>query len=495
MKAASVESVNLMNTVSSEKASKSDYVKSSSFSNIMNSLSETDYKNLKSESNQKATNTISKKKTFDQIIEEKLKSDSSDLKTVDKDSTNKVDSSKLKDMGEEPLESDSQIKGYSEKIKDVLLTTLNISEEDLESAMELLGINYLDCLDKNNLAQLLTKLTGNTDISVLITDETLYQKFNDVLGVMNGLKETILSDLGLTEEELAILQQKLEQISILSSDTTIDAKMDDTMKVESQVVDYNKQVETAKETIMLNTTNSKDLSVSREKTITNVSNNISDEGSKVESVTMQTQDEMNQQSSEQSDDFSDLLDEDNNTANSIQKFIPRQEAVVKNLANEVVLNEKTTIDTESILKQIQNQIKVSTTLDNTKMEFQLNPENLGKLTIQLASKDGMISAQITTQNTVVKEVIESQILQLRENMNNQGLKVEAVEVTVESHEFERNLEQGNSNTNQEQYEQQQKKTRRLINFNDPDSLEDLSEEEALIANMMIGNGNSLNYTV
>lgn len=495
MKAASVESVNLMNTVSSEKASKSDYVKSSSFSNIMNSLSETDYKNLKSESNQKATNTISKKKTFDQIIEEKLKSDSSDLKTVDKDSTNKVDSSKLKDIGEEPLESDSQIKEYSEKIKDVLLTTLNISEEDLESSMELLGINYLDCLDKNNLAQLLTKLTGNTDISVLITDETLYQKFNDVLGVMNGLKETILSDLGLTEEELAILQQKLEQISILSSDTTIDAKMDDTMKVESQVVDYNKQVETAKETIMLNTTNSKDLSVSQEKTITNVSNNISDEGSKVESVTMQTQDEMNQQSSEQSDDFSDLLDEDNNTANSIQKFIPRQEAVVENLANEVVLNEKTTIDTESILKQIQNQIKVSTTLDNTKMEFQLNPENLGKLTIQLASKDGMISAQITTQNTVVKEVIESQILQLRENMNNQGLKVEAVEVTVESHEFERNLEQGNSNTNQEQYEQQQKKTRRLINFNDPDSLEDLSEEEALIANMMIGNGNSLNYTV
>lgn len=299
----------------------------------------------------------------------------------------------------------------------------------------------------------------------------------------------------MTEEELAILQQKLEQINILSSDTTIDAKTDDTMQVESQEADHNKQVETAKETIMPNTTNSKDLSVSQEKTITNVSNNISDEGSKVESVTMQTQDEMNQQSSEQSDDLSDLFDEDNNAANSIQKFIPRQEAVVENLTDEVVLNEKTTIDTESILKQIQNQLKVSTTLDNTKMEFQLNPENLGKLTIQLASKDGMITAQITTQNTVVKEVIESQILQLRENMNNQGLKVEAVEVTVESHEFERNLEQGNSNTNQEQYEQQQKKTRRLINFNDPESLEDLSEEETLIANMMIGNGNSLNYTI
>jgi flagellar hook-length control protein FliK len=128
------------------------------------------------------------------------------------------------------------------------------------------------------------------------------------------------------------------------------------------------------------------------------------------------------------------------------------------------------------------------------MEFQLNPEHLGKLTIQIASKDGIVSAQITAQNLAVKEVIESQIVQLRDNMNNQGLKVDAVEVTVESHEFERNLDERNSNANQEQFEQQEKNSRRQFNYYDSDTLEDMSAEEALIAEMMIGNGNSINYT-
>lgn len=497
MKATSVENVNLLNTISGERAKKSDFVKNSNFSNIMNSLSETDCKNLKSESDQKSSDATSTKRTFDQAVEEKLKKNiSKDSKTVNKDTDgNDVNSSKLNDIYEEQLELNSQTKEYSKKIKDALLSALDISQEDLESAMELLGINYLDCLDKNNMAQLLAILTGNTDVSVLITDETLYQKFNDVMAVMDGLKETILTEMGLTEEELAILQQKLKQISLSLSDTTLEEQTDDTIQVQTQSVDQNKQVETVNEMIKTDVTDTKDSSLSQEKSIANVSNNISGESSKEESVATQTHDGKNQQSSEQTDDLPDLFEEESNTANNIQEFAPRQEGVIDNLTEKVVINEKTVVDTESILRQIQNQFKVSTTLENTKMEFQLNPENLGKLTIQLASKDGVITAQITAQNNVVKEVIESQILQLRENMNNQGLKVEAVEVTVESHEFERNLEQGNSNTNQDQYEQQQKKTRRLINFNDPETLEDLSQEETLIANMMIGDGNSLNYTV
>lgn len=482
MKATSVENVNHLNTVSSEKGLKSDYVKNSSFSNIMNSLS-------KNESNQKSSDVTSKKQTFDQVVEEKLKKSNTDDSKNFKDTTVKnVDSSKSNDV-----KLDSQMKEYSKKIKDALLSALDISEEDLESAMELLGMNYLDCLDRNNLAQLLMTITGNTDISVLITDESLYQKFNDVLTVMDGIKESILTDMGLTEEELAILQQKLRQMNASASDTTMKVEVDDAMQAQS--LDQTQQAESVKETIITNITDSNNSSLSQDKSISNASNNISDERTNVDSVTTQTTEDKNQQSNEQADDLSDLFEEESKTANNVQKFAPRQETVIDNLTDEVVINEKTAVDTESILKQIQNHFRVSTTLDNTKMEFQLNPENLGKLTIQLASKDGMITAQITTQNTVVKEVIESQILQLRESMNNQGLKVEAVEVTVESHEFERNLEQGSSNTNQEQYEQQQKKTRRLINFNDPETLENLSEEEALIANMMIGDGNSLNYTV
>ena len=41
----------------------------------------------------------------------------------------------------------------------------------------------------------------------------------------------------------------------------------------------------------------------------------------------------------------------------------------------------------------------------------------------------------------VKEALESQLVLFKQNMNQAGVKVDAVEVTVGSHELERNLEQ------------------------------------------------------
>lgn len=470
MKASSIEAVNLMNTAVSEKVSKQNGTKESSFSNIINSLSdekqsdEAKYNN-KSQITNKAleSNEALKKK------------ESTKLKDTSGSNEESVDSLKTNHICEEKLESNNNIEESAQKIKDALLKVLGVSEEDLEAAMQVIGISYLDCFDKNNLAQLLTKLTGNSDISTLITDETLYQKFIDLTTVVDGIKEEMLTALGMTEDEFTTYLQQLKPTDTSVKDTVVETQ------AQNQVVD-NKP----KEPISTNANDAKEM--------INVTS-ISSENAKVNAVSNQTQNENNQQFDKQSNDLNELPDANDNLENNVQRFVPRQETLIDNQDEQVLMSEPTTLDTESLIKQIQNQLKVSTSFDNTKLEFQLNPENLGKLTIQLASKDGMITAQITTQNAAVKEVIESQILLLRENMNNQGLKVEAVEVTVESHEFERNLEQGNSNTNQEQYEQQQKKTRRLMNFNDPESLEDLSEEETLAANIMIGNGNSLNYTI
>ena len=77
---------------------------------------------------------------------------------------------------------------------------LHISEDELEAAMQVLGITYLDCLDKVNLAELLTQVNGGNDTSVLITDESMYQQFNELSAVVDGLKRDLLSQLGLTEE-------------------------------------------------------------------------------------------------------------------------------------------------------------------------------------------------------------------------------------------------------------------------------------------------------
>ena len=154
------------------------------------------------------------------------------------------------------------------------------------------------------------------------------------------------------------------------------------------------------------------------------------------------------------------------------------------------------LDVNNIIRQIVEYSKVTLSNQATTMEMQLNPENLGKIYLEITSKDGVVSAHITAQNDFVKEALESQIVELRQNMNQAGVKVDAVEVTVGSHEFEKNLEQ-NAKQEERQAEEQEKaaKQTRRINVNELDELSGLmTEEENLVAQMMADQGNSIDYT-
>ena len=85
---------------------------------------------------------------------------------------------------------------------------------------------------------------------------------------------------------------------------------------------------------------------------------------------------------------------------------------------------------------------------------------------------------------------------LRQNLTQAGVKVDAIEVTVASHEFERNLEQ-NGESEKQQGERQEEKVSHRRNLNS-DSLDELSglmtEEETLAAQIMRDNGNSVDLT-
>ena len=126
--------------------------------------------------------------------------------------------------------------------------------------------------------------------------------------------------------------------------------------------------------------------------------------------------------------------------------------------------------------------------------MQLHPESLGSLHIQITSKGGEVTAQFRVQDETVKAAIESQVAELKETLKNQGIKVEAVEVTVESHAFESNLWQGQGREENASY-QGERKGHRRINLNELEGLEELTEEEdKLAAEMMEANGNTVDYT-
>ncbi len=160
-------------------------------------------------------------------------------------------------------------------------------------------------------------------------------------------------------------------------------------------------------------------------------------------------------------------------------------------------NLPTIVNIQEVIDQIGEYAKLSVGNQVSTMEMQLNPENLGKLFVTITSHNGEITARIAAQTQLAKEVIDSQISQFRENLGQNGIKVEAVEVTVSTHEFEQNLDGNRSMMNQEQQEKKQPK-RRMMNGNEftLGNIQGLmSEEDQVVARMMKENGNTLDYQI
>ena len=155
------------------------------------------------------------------------------------------------------------------------------------------------------------------------------------------------------------------------------------------------------------------------------------------------------------------------------------------------------VDTMDLLEQVAEQIRVNVSEGTSSMEMQLNPENLGKVYVNISSKEGMIHAQLAASNEAVRAALETQVADLRQNLNQAGVKVDAIEVTVASHEFEKNLEQNQENEKQQGERQQEQSggRRRNLNLSSLDGLSGLmTEEETLAAQMMRENGNSMDVT-
>lgn len=117
--------------------------------------------------------------------------------------------------------------------------------------------------------------------------------------------------------------------------------------------------------------------------------------------------------------------------------------------------------TEQIMRQIMDYMKINLKPEMSSMEMQLHPASLGTLQIHIVSRGGVITANFLTQNEAVKAALESQMVHLKEQFAEQGVKVEAVEVTVQTHEFERNLDQGREGGGQNRESARRGRNRRL----------------------------------
>ena len=151
------------------------------------------------------------------------------------------------------------------------------------------------------------------------------------------------------------------------------------------------------------------------------------------------------------------------------------------------------IQAADIVRQVVDSVRVTSASQLQSIEVALNPENLGKVTMNVSSRNGVVTAQLIAENEQVKKALETQMVTLKERFDQQGLKVDAVEVTVQSHSFEANE---NLKGNDSEEQKNQKKSSGHISLDSLDDLDDseLSSEE-LRARDMIQNGvSSVEYS-
>lgn len=95
-----------------------------------------------------------------------------------------------------------------------------------------------------------------------------------------------------------------------------------------------------------------------------------------------------------------------------------------------------------VLKQITEKVDVNILEDKSEMLIKLKPDNLGKVTMQISVENGNISAKFLAESQKVKEILESNMQELKDQLAKQGMAVQEMSVSVGNDNRERQMFEG-----------------------------------------------------
>ncbi|ADG82389.1 flagellar hook-length control protein FliK [Thermincola potens] len=86
----------------------------------------------------------------------------------------------------------------------------------------------------------------------------------------------------------------------------------------------------------------------------------------------------------------------------------------------------------SLMNIVAEKAKLVQIPGQSEFTIQLKPETLGKLQMKITVENGLITAKFTAETQQVKELLESNLANLRQNLTDLGIKVDQLEVTLNS---------------------------------------------------------------
>ena len=449
MTTSAVSQINLYGSAQSKTANVKNE-QNDSFSQIFASQAEnkteTDAQPAITEESRKVNETSGTEETEDT----QKNAEANDVQEANREKTDEIDMEKTdKVLSEEELEK------ATEELLTKISEVLNVTPQDIQKALEELGIKAEDILNPDNIPALVVALTEGADELSVMTNEEVFANVQEITSKAEELLADLSLKSGMSFEEIQTAIAKLAEA-----------------------------VPESEEGVVYTNANPTEVVTTDEMAVTLENNTVNDlQAAPAERNTNKQQEtagESRQGNANEQMTFAQTV------AERLEQAVAKTEAVTSSYGT----------TTESVMNQIQDAIKVIQTRDMTEMELQLHPASLGNLRIQIAAKEGVVTAVFTTENEAVRAALESQLVTLKENFAQQGVKVEAVEVTVASHAFEQNLNGDESNASEQTPERRRGSRRITLTELEADNLEsELSDEDRIVAEMMRENGNTVDYTV
>ena len=341
---------------------------------------------------------------------------------------------------------------------------LSVTEEELLSVLQSLSLTPADLLTKEGLQQVVLAVSGETDFANFLTDETMFTTLQN----LNGELQTTLSDLA---DELGISQDEVQDFLTALAD-----KAGDASALQAEVLSAEEfSTEETEDAITDVKIGSDTESITGDKAASEVTVPGKETGKQTEKET--SGEEKSFTGDKAFDNFAQSL----------------KAGQTENAQAAAEITPHFDVETENIIRQITDYMRGNVTDGVSEMDMQLHPANLGSVHIHLEAKEGVLTAQFTAQNESVKAALESQMIQLRDSFEEQGLTVESIEVMVSSQKFDQSYEEAESQANDTGSRFGRQRTRRVslhVSMED----EELSDEEILAKEVLKGQGSTVEFT-
>lgn len=395
-------------------------------------------------------------------------------------------------------------------IKEVVKNTLSIDEETLNRIMEMMGIVPMDLLNTEVIQQFTLEVNGGGEVMDFLTNENIMQDFltltdaladfeednhslivqcMEVLEQPEAFSEVILETLD--NAKASTLEEPIESQLPEDSDGQADIMQNVTEgedvvladgqdKLSDESVTVTKVQTAAKETVV-----EKEVSKEGKETMSNEDVSIAGtEETQSESGTFSQSEESESAFTERKDTVAEQLVTEpgqvmqgnvSEVFEANMKAVPRMQQMI------------------DIVNQVSEQIRTQVTPDTTSVEMQLNPENLGKVVLNVVAKNGVMTANFQVESDEAKHALESQMYTLKENLEAKNIKVEAVEVQVSDFSFGQS-NQADAKSENDFGKAPKKKFRYDVEDETDAEAENVSETEAVRRQVMRDMGGSIDFT-